>query len=132
MTRDRRAGRAGFTLIEALVALALILAFAAAVGPLLFQARRIMSRAEGRAAAHVLLRSLMEAPFDRSTLSQAHQGESLGLRWRVTAEPVFVGVLARKERKEGVTWAPVRVVGTVSWGAGQSLSAETLRLVRVE
>jgi hypothetical protein len=99
---------------------------------LLFQARRIMSGADARAAAHVLLRSLMEAPFDRSTLSQAHQGESQGVRWRVVAEPVFVGVLARKERKEAVHWTPVRVVGTVSWGVGQSLSAETLRLVRVE
>jgi prepilin-type N-terminal cleavage/methylation domain-containing protein len=132
LRRERRARRAGFTLIEALVALALVLAFAAAVGPLMFQARRIMSGAEGRAAAHVLLRSLMEAPFDRSALSQAHQGESQGLRWRVIAEPVFVGVLARRERKEGAAWMPVRVVGTVSWGAGQSLSAETLRLVRVE
>jgi prepilin-type N-terminal cleavage/methylation domain-containing protein len=41
LSRDGAA--AGFTLIEALVALALILAFAAAVGPLMFQSRSIMT-----------------------------------------------------------------------------------------
>ena len=50
---------AGFTLLEALVALALVLAFAAALGPYLFHARRIMAGADGRIAAQVLLRSLL-------------------------------------------------------------------------
>ena len=40
--RDGGDGQAGFTLLEALVALALILAFAAVLGPHLSQARRIM------------------------------------------------------------------------------------------
>ena len=58
--RRRRLG--GFTLIEALVALALVLAFAAALTPHLFQSRRIVSDAETRVAAHVLLRTLLDAP----------------------------------------------------------------------
>ena len=61
-------GQAGFTLLEALVALALILAFAGVLGPHLSQARRIMAHADGRVAAQVLLRTLLDAPFDRSAL----------------------------------------------------------------
>jgi type II secretory pathway pseudopilin PulG len=63
--RDSDGGRGGFTLLEALVALALVLAFAGALGPYLFQARHIMADAERRVAAQVLLRTLLEAPFDR-------------------------------------------------------------------
>src|SRR5215470_13832211 len=61
---DRRSG--GFTLIEALVALALVLAFASVLTPHLFQSRRIVTNADSRVAAHVLLRALLEAPFDRT------------------------------------------------------------------
>src|SRR3974390_3932951 len=82
--RDERSDRqAGFTLLEALVALALVLACASAVGPHLSQARRIMANAEGRVAAQVLLRSLLNAPFDRSSLACAsREVETRGLRYR--------------------------------------------------
>ena len=78
------AAQAGFTLLEALVALALLLIFASAVGPHLSQARRIVANAEGRVAAQVLLRSLLNAPFDRSSLGSAsREGETSGLHWRI-------------------------------------------------
>ena len=70
--------RSGFTLLEALVALALILGFAAVLGPYLFQARRIIVNTGGRVAAQVLLRTLVEAPFDRSQLMKAKTGGSTG------------------------------------------------------
>src|SRR5262249_27641797 len=86
-----RKGGAGFTLLEALVALALVLAFAATLGPYIFHARRIMAGVDGRIAAQVLLRSLLEAPFDRSKLVDAsREGETAGLRWRITAEPILI------------------------------------------
>jgi prepilin-type N-terminal cleavage/methylation domain-containing protein len=53
--------RAGFTLIEALVAMALLLAFVAALGPYLFHARRIMDNAERRMKAQILLRMAVDA-----------------------------------------------------------------------
>src|SRR5258707_14094568 len=80
-------GLAGFTLIEALVALALILAFAEVLGPHLFHARRIAANADRRVAAQVLLRSLLDAPFDRSRLAHASRsGEMAGLRWQIATE----------------------------------------------
>src|SRR3974390_2620572 len=72
--------RAGFTLLEALVALALVAAFIGTLGPYLFHARRIMDNAERRVAAQILARTLVDAPFDRSQLAgMARGGELNGL-----------------------------------------------------
>ena len=76
----RRRRSRGFTLIEALVALALVLAFAAALMPYLFQARRIAVGAESRVAAHVLLRTLLDAPFDRGSLANVAREGEVGAR----------------------------------------------------
>jgi prepilin-type N-terminal cleavage/methylation domain-containing protein len=140
---DRK--RAGFTLIEALVALALVVAFAGALGPYLFHARRIMAGVDGRIAAQVLLRALLEAPFDRSTLAQAsREGEAARLRWRIIAEPVHIDALPSRRLKaspvqgpnasaaERPSWAMFRLAATVSWGPGLSISADTLRLGKAE
>jgi hypothetical protein len=120
----------GFTLIEALVALALVLAFAAALTPHLFQARRIVADAETRVAAHVLLRTLLNTPFDRGSLARAErEGELDGLRWRIVALPMPGAAAAGSERS---AWSPYRVVASVAWGRAQMISAETVRLGRPE
>ena len=127
--RDDRSDRqAGFTLLEALVALALILAFASAVGPLLSQARRIMANAEGRVAAQVLLRSLLDAPFDRSSLAGAsREGETNGLRWRIAFEPAAVA-----PSRDKPNWSAFRVLASVTWAPDQLIMAETIRLGKLE
>jgi type II secretory pathway pseudopilin PulG len=125
--RDSDGGRGGFTLLEALVALALVLAFAGALGPYLFQARHIMADAERRVAAQVLLRTLLEAPFDRSALASiSREGEASGLRWRIVTDPITI------DTRERPPWAPVRVVVSVSTGGGQVITAETMRLAKPE
>ena len=142
----RRSARnsAGFTLIEALVALALLLAFAATLVPYLFHARRIMAGIDGRIAAQVLLRSLLEARFDPSTLvDTSREGETAGLRWRITAEPLLISSAPipprakispeagqKESAPERPNWTPFRVIASVSWGPGMSVSAETVRLSR--
>jgi len=119
----------GFTLIEALVALALVLAFAAALTPHLFQSRRIIGDAETRVAAHVLLRTLLDTPFDRGSLTRAErEGELDGLRWRIVAYPLPV-TAAGAERP---AWSLYRVVASVGFGRAQMISAETVRLGRPE
>ena len=127
--RDDRSDRqAGFTLLEALVALALVLAFASAVGPHLSQARRIMANAEGRVAAQVLLRSLLDAPFDRSSLARAsREGETNGLLWRIVAEPA-----AAARARDKPNWSAFRVMASVTWAPGQVIMAETIRLGKPE
>ena len=124
---DPDRGCAGFTLIEALVALALILAFAEVLGPYLFYARRISVNTDGRVASQVLLRSLLDAPFDRSQLAYASRsGETAGLRWQIVTEPVTTGALPPDGQ-----WAAFRVTARVLSG-GQAVTAETVRLVKSE
>jgi len=128
--RDAGKRRAGFTLLEALVAMALVLAFAATLGPHLSQARRIMDHAEGRVAAQILLRSLLDAPFDRSSLAHAsRKGEANGLRWSIGAEPVFASLPGAPDQ---LNWLPYRVTASVTWGSEQVIAAETIRLGRPE
>jgi type II secretory pathway component PulJ len=127
---ERADRRAGFTLLEALVALTLVLAFAAALGPYLFHARRIMVDAEPRVAAQVLLRTLLDAPFDRASLANvSREGETGGLRWRIVTEPLAVAASSPRVRPK---WTAFRVVATVAWGPRQVVSAESLRLGKAE
>ena len=142
LIRSSARSSAGFTLLEALVALALVLAFAATLVPYLYQARRIMVGIDGRIAAQVLLRSLLDAPFDRSTLvDTSREGEAAGLRWRITAEPLLISsapiplqakISPEAGQKEAApkraNWTTFRVIASVSWGPGMSVSAETVRL----
>ncbi|HEY6256117.1 MAG TPA: type II secretion system protein [Xanthobacteraceae bacterium] len=142
--RRRRHSRRGFTLLEALVALTVVLAFAAALGPVLFQARRIMASADDRVAAQILLRALLADPVDPASLSSlSREGESAGLRWRVTAEPATIEAMfprtasAPRAATAGPaqplpSWVAYRVVARVSWAAGQFVSAETVRLGKSE
>jgi type II secretory pathway pseudopilin PulG len=126
-TRNERAEQrsGGFTLIEALVALALVLAFATALTPHLFQSRRIMADADGRVAAHVLLRTLLDAPFDRASLAQStREGALDGLRWRVVTAPLP----AASSDSARPAWPAYRVTASVAWGREQMISAETVRL----
>jgi hypothetical protein len=122
--------------------LALLLAFAATLGPYLFHARRVMAGADRRIAAQILLRSLLDAPLNRSALADAsRKGETnAGLQWWITAAPITIGAVAiaprqkRLEREQNVStperpnWVPFRVIASVSWSPGQSISAETVRL----
>ena len=131
-SRSRRdgSGQAGFSLLEALVALAVVLAFAVVLGPHLSQARRIMADADGRVAAQVLLRSLLDAPFDRSGLANvSRDGETAGLRWRVASEPVPAAAPRAADRPN---WQAFRVTASVVWGADQVITAETIRLRRAQ
>jgi general secretion pathway protein I len=101
-----------------------LLIFASAVGPHLSQARRIMANAGGRTAAQVLLRSLLNAPFDRSSSAIASQeGETSGLHWRIDTEPT-----AAVDVQDQPNWSAFRVVASVTWAPGQAIVAETIRL----
>jgi hypothetical protein len=119
-----------------------LLAFAAVLGPLLFHSRRIMLAADDRVAAQVLLRALLTDPLDSASLDGlAREGESAGLRWRVTAEPTAIEAMFRRDASAPRTaaasaspppnWVAYRVVASVSWAHAQSIAGETVRLGRL-
>lgn len=125
-SRSRAETQAGFTLLEVLVALALVVAFVGTLVPYLFHARRIMDNAEHRVAAQILVRTLIDAPFDRSQLANPVRGGELdGLRWRVVSEPMAGDVAASTAGRQ---WQAYRVTATVAAGHGQTIAAETIRL----
>lgn len=127
-SRLEGSAQAGFSLLEALVSLALVLTFAGALGPHLFQARRIMADADGRVAAQVLLRSLLNGPLDRSGGGNVSRvGETAGLRWRVVSEPIAIAAPRDSERPN---WQAHRVMASVVFGSDQVIAAETVRLRR--
>src|SRR5215831_10731036 len=118
--------RAGFTLLEALVALAVVVTVVGTLGPHLFHARRIMDNAEHRVAAQILLRTLLDAPFDRSQLAGATRGGELnGLRWRIVTAPMAIDAVSSTTGRQ---WKADRVTATVAAGHGQIITAETIRL----
>jgi type II secretory pathway pseudopilin PulG len=120
--------RSGFTLLEALVALTLLLTFVSVLVPYLFHARRIMDHAQNRMAAQILLRTLIDAPFDRSHLANAdRRGKLDGLHWRIVASPMAVDT---EPSDAAHSWTPYRVDASVSWGDGLSIDAETVRLAK--
>jgi len=122
--------RSGFTLLEALVALTLLLAFVSVLVPYLFHARRIMDNSEQRIAAQILLRTLLNAPFDRSHLANAvRAGELNGLHWRIVAKSMAADNAPSRNSR---SWTAYRVAASVSWGIGQSVAAETVRLAKSE
>jgi prepilin-type N-terminal cleavage/methylation domain-containing protein len=136
---ESEARQAGFTLVEALVALSLLLAFAAALGPLMFHGRQILLQGDGQIRANLVLRSLIAEPFDRVSPPQegVREGEAGDLRWRLDVEPVDSVAASevpvdpsRKEQK--IKWSLFRVTARIFWGAGRSAAAETVRLGRVE
>jgi prepilin-type N-terminal cleavage/methylation domain-containing protein len=127
-SKSSRARQGGFTLLEALVALGVILIFAAALGPFLFQARRIISNADERLAAQNLLRSLVANPMPRpSWENPLREGETDRLRWRIVAEPMIIGSPPQADPPKSTAF---RVTMSVSWGLGQSVIAETVQLGR--
>ncbi len=135
MHPDAAARKGGFTLMEVLVALALIASFAAVFDPLLFQARHILFRGNGQIRAQMLLRSLIETSFDRlDPQTGIREGENAGMRWSVSVEPFtpegasFEPEPQAPSQNPGPNWTLFRITAHIFWGAHQEVMGESLQL----
>ena len=121
-------GEAGFTLLEVLVALALMSLMLAAIGSLMAMSARSTRALDQHLALIETARAIetglpSRAEFTLGTLS----GERGGHRWRVEVTPFTV---PRVDAQVPVRWIPARVVIQVRASSGSTLQVETVRLVR--
>ena len=126
-TPAERSASAGFTLIEVLVALAVVTASLAAIGTLIATSVRGARAVEQRVALVERTRAIMAELPRRDELSIGEAaGEIAGHRWRITVLPYAIGLPDRPKS----TWVPRAVVATVRSASGTVLQVQTIRLVR--
>lgn len=125
MTRAREEG--GFTLIEALVALAVTAAGLAAIGQLGFSTLSAVRRAETRLFLTAAARKAFAGLPDRAALADiALQGEIDGAAWRLQSAPFLFDAPGAPPNP---VWTPqaVRLVLTAPSGAKVVVDSVRLR-----
>lgn len=125
--RSRRAKEAGFTLIEAVVALAVVATVLASISSLIAVARGGTRTLEQRVALSEALRLISATSPSADRLAGAEQsGLSSGFAWRRAVFP-FVDQDAVGSPS---TWIPLRVVVQVRAPSGAMSSVETVQLLK--
>ena len=117
-------GEAGFTLIEALVALAIVAIALAPIGGLVATvskgARSVSQRVTLAAAAESLL---TELPARNALVAGRQSGQKDGNRWSVDITPIAQGATGR--------WMPLLVVLDLRAPTGLAMKFTTVRLIPV-
>jgi general secretion pathway protein I len=122
-------GAAGFTLIEALVALAVVGVCLSAIGALMGNNIRAVRQINQRLALVSVLRKVETALPDRSKLAAGElSGEMAGHAWSVSASP-FPDPSPPPATKSPPPWLPETIVVRVRAPSGSLAEIETLRLV---
>jgi general secretion pathway protein I len=120
--------RAGFTLIEVLVALAVVAASIAAIGSLVAVSVRGTESIERRVAFRETLRAIVTVLADRHDLVPGSTtGSTSGYDWRMDVAP-FASALV--DPRAATPWLPQAVRITVRSPTGQILRIDTIRLRR--
>jgi len=116
----------GFTLVEVLVAITIVVTVLSAIGLLTGASSRGVRSLEQHVALVEVTRSVIAGlPSLNQLSSNEAVGELYGSRWRMGISP-FVGTAAIPESP----WVPVRVTIRVQSPSGAALDLETVRLQR--
>jgi general secretion pathway protein I len=123
-----RGSTAGFTLIEVLVALAVVAISLAAIGSLI----AVTTRGARAVGLHLTLvetaRMIVTGLPDRHQLVPSNfSGEAAGHRWRVDVMPFYADFV---DSQQSTNWIPQTVVVRVQSPAGKVLQVNTVRLRR--
>jgi len=123
-----RRATAGFTLIEVLVALAVVAVSLAAIGSLI----AVTTRGARAVGLHLTLvetaRAIITGLPDRDQLELGNfSGESAGHRWRVDVLPFNADFV---DPQQPTIWIPQTIVVRVQSPAGKVLQLNTVRLRR--
>jgi general secretion pathway protein I len=120
--------QAGFTLIETLVALAIVTVALTAIGMLVAANIRTTRSLEQRLQLIETARAILSALPSRDQLTVGDtRGELAGQRWRVDVMP-FVGNIV--DQNAVSPWTPQAIVVRVEAPTGEILRLDTVRLRR--
>jgi general secretion pathway protein I len=124
----RSRSRAGFTLIEALVALAVVAASLSAIGALVATSLHGVRSIEERLAFRETLRAIVTSlPARRDLDARSGSGELAGYRWRAEIAPLTAGFV---EPQAPTVWEPESIAISVRGPSGQVVRINTIRLRR--
>jgi general secretion pathway protein I len=125
---ERIRKQAGFTLVEALVALAVVAASLAAIGSLVASSVRAAKTIDQRLALAQTARAIVTALPDRGQLVSGKLGGAIAdHRWRVDVLPFAASFV---DSGRPTDWVPQTVVVRVESPAGQVLRIDSVRLRR--
>jgi general secretion pathway protein I len=128
MPSKRRRGEAGFTLVEVLIALAIVAIALTAIGSLMAAAARGTRSIDEHLTLVETARAIEAALPDRKDLSIGSlAGQRGGYRWRVDVLPFRAGFV---ESAAPSAWAPRAVIITVQSPDGPVLRVNSIRLAR--
>lgn len=127
-TSSDRGGEAGFTLIEVLVALAVVTVSLVAIGSLIATTIRGMRAIDSRLALIETARAVETALPDRDQMIPGNlSGEMGDHRWRIDVTPLVIGDVAAQRVNP---WLPQTVTIQVRSPGGSILQLDTVRLRR--
>jgi general secretion pathway protein I len=126
--REHAGGNAGFTIIEVLIALAVIAVCLAAIGTVVGVTSRGVRALEQRVALVEVARSVAASLPPHSTRAVVPGiGEILGYRWQVNLAPWVGGDVVEQPNSP---WSPQTVTIRVQSPSGAVLALQTVRLQR--
>jgi len=127
-TAHSESATAGFTLVEALVALAVATLVLSAIAQLIGTSMRGVHSVEQHAELVAAARRIEAGLPDRQNLAPGGlSGEQAGYRWRLDVLPYTGGGVAMDPRSR---WMPQTLLITVSSPSGATLRIDTVRLIR--
>ncbi|HEY3639857.1 MAG TPA: prepilin-type N-terminal cleavage/methylation domain-containing protein [Xanthobacteraceae bacterium] len=127
MSQTTNHGVAGFTLIEVLIALAIVSISLAAIGSLMASTIRTMRSIDQRFALVETARAIETGLPGRADLTGSLAGDLAGHRWRVDVSPFIANFV---DPRLPSPWVPQTVVIRVQSPGGAILQVNTVRLQR--
>ena len=125
-----RGSSAGFTLIEVVVALAVLAVSLTAIGSLVASNIRATRALDQRLALATTARAILTGLPDREQLTLSNSsGDIAGHRWRLDLLPFVADFV---DPRRATPWVPQAVVLRVQSPSGQVLRVDTVRLRRGE
>jgi prepilin-type N-terminal cleavage/methylation domain-containing protein len=121
-------GSRGFTLVESLVALTVMMILLSAIGALSASSLRAGRYVENHVADIDNFQKILAGLPGRSELANLpRSGEMAGYRWRLDGKPYNADFV---DARAQIPWAPETIVMTVQGPSGARLSFDMIRLVR--